>query len=90
MSTGDSNKYCKYCISLKDEDLTLNLSMQAISLAGLTLLCIPNVLDGDQLSTDIDAIMQAIKEHTPKKILAIVTPTSCFAPRAADRLIEVH
>lgn len=39
--------------------------------------------------TDVDAIREKIKELGSDKILAILTTTSCFAPRVPDDVEEI-
>ncbi|KAK0423871.1 hypothetical protein QR680_008380 [Steinernema hermaphroditum] len=42
----------------------------------------------DSLQTNIDGIRRVIRDR-PEQILAVMTTTSCFAPRAPDDLVEV-
>lgn len=42
--------------------------------------------DGDQLVTDVAAIEAAVQRLGPEAVVAVVTTTSCFAPRCADLL----
>lgn len=46
---------------------------------------IENVLEGDELRTDISRIELVINELGPDAILCIMTTTSCFAPRGPDK-----
>lgn len=46
---------------------------------------VPPTLDGDQLSTNIEFIKARIESLGEDSILAVVSTTSCFAPRGADR-----
>ena len=41
------------------------------------------------LSNDLDAIEAKIKEIGADKILAVMSTTSCFAPRIPDRVDQV-
>jgi O-phospho-L-seryl-tRNASec:L-selenocysteinyl-tRNA synthase len=61
---------------------------KAIQSAGMTVVVIPTTLDGDQVVTDLDAMEKALNEHQGK-VLAIITTTSCFAPRVPDKVDEV-
>jgi len=59
---------------------------------GLETIIIENILDGDECRTDLNAIQEAIETHggdNGEEILCILTTSSCFAPRAPDRLAEV-
>lgn len=62
---------------------------KAIFTAGFIPIVIENVLEGDELRTDVKAIERCLNEIDNEEILALVTTSSCFAPRAPDRLIEV-
>lgn len=46
---------------------------------------IENILEGDELRTDVKGIERAITEKGGDNILCVMTTTSCFAPRAADK-----
>ena len=59
---------------------------KAIVAAGLQCIVIPTKIDHDAVVTDIDAIRHAIQTYTPSRILAIITTTSCFAPRVPDQV----
>jgi len=59
---------------------------------GLETIIIENTLEGDECRTDLNAIQEAIETHggdNGEEILCILTTSSCFAPRAPDRLAEV-
>jgi len=47
------------------------------------------VLEGDELRTDLSALEKCLSEIDREEILAVVTTSSCFAPRSPDRLVEV-
>ncbi|WAR21169.1 SPCS-like protein [Mya arenaria] len=49
---------------------------------------IENKLEGDELRTDEVAMETKIQELGPENIVCVMTTTSCFAPRAPDRLLE--
>jgi len=61
---------------------------KAIHSAGLQCVVVPTKMEGDSVVTDIDAMEQALNEHSGK-VLAIITTTSCFAPRVPDAVDEV-
>lgn len=46
---------------------------------------VENVLEGDELRTDIKQIESLINDKGPDTILCVMSTTSCFAPRAADK-----
>lgn len=55
---------------------------KAISSAGLTCVVIPTTLEGDQVVTNLQALEEAMSD----KVLAVITTTSCFAPRVRDKI----
>lgn len=50
---------------------------------------IENCLDGDELRTDVAEIDRQITALKPESIAAVMTTTSCFAPRGIDKLEDV-
>jgi len=62
---------------------------KAIITAGFEPVVIENVLEGDELRTDLDAIQQKIDELGAENVLCVYTTTSCFTPRTPDKLEEV-
>jgi O-phospho-L-seryl-tRNASec:L-selenocysteinyl-tRNA synthase len=64
--------------------------LKSILSAGLTPLVVENVLEeSGQLRTDVDAVQQLFDQHGSASVLAVMTTTSCFAPRGMDRLVEI-
>lgn len=63
--------------------------LKAIVSANLEVVPLENVLDGDELHTGMAVMRQAVDRLGPDSIVCIVTTTSCFAPRAADSVVEV-
>ena len=63
--------------------------LKAVVSAGLEPIVIKNLLLGDQLSTDMGAIEARIEELGPDNIVCVVSTTSCFAPRGADKVEEI-
>jgi len=61
---------------------------KAITSAGLSCIVVPTKLDGDAVVTDVAAMETAMKEHQGK-VLAVITTTSCFAPRVPDQVDKV-
>jgi len=61
---------------------------KAIQSAGLQCVVVPTTQEGDEVVTDLDAMQSTLQEHEGK-VLAIITTTSCFAPRVPDKVDEV-
>ncbi|KAM9330371.1 O-phosphoseryl-tRNA(Sec) selenium transferase [Gastrophryne carolinensis] len=57
--------------------------------AGFEPVVIENVLEGDELRTDLPTIESRIQELGPENILCVHSTTSCFAPRVPDRVEEL-
>ena len=49
---------------------------------------IENLLEGDELRTNVAEMERKIKELGADKIVCIMTTTSCFAPRVPDRFVD--
>lgn len=49
---------------------------------------IENVLEGDELRTDLEAVEKKIEELGAENILCVHSTTSCFAPRVPDRQVN--
>ena len=54
-------------------------------LLGYEPLIIENVLEGDELRTDVDEVLRKIVEVGAENILCVMSTTSCFAPRVPDK-----
>ena len=63
--------------------------MKAVVSAGLELVVVPMLREGDQLRTDLQAVRHHIERLGPDNIVAVVSTTSCFAPRSADNVVEL-
>ena len=63
--------------------------LKSLVLAGVRVIPMAMRHVGDQLLTDTEALEAKIDELGADKVLAIVTTTSCFAPRAADDVVAV-
>lgn len=61
---------------------------KAITSAGFVCVPVQTKRDSDQVVTDLEAIKLALQEYGPR-VLAIITTTSCFAPRVPDSVDEV-
>ena len=46
---------------------------------------VENVLEGDELRTDVEAVEERIQKLEPASVACVLTTTSCFAPRAYDK-----
>ena len=77
-------------VSLKIIFLRLkNYYPQSMISAGFTPIVIENLLEGDELRTDVEAIEQAILRVGSEQVLCVHTTTSCFAPRVPERFVQV-
>ena len=64
--------------------------LKSILTAGLVPCVVENALEGEELRTDLGALEAAIEAcGGPEACCAVLTTTSCFAPRAPDRVVEV-
>jgi len=70
---------------------------KAVLSAGLTCVVVPTRLDNanttpttntDQVITDLDAMTQLMTTYS-HRILAVISTTSCFAPRVSDKVDEI-
>jgi O-phospho-L-seryl-tRNASec:L-selenocysteinyl-tRNA synthase len=61
---------------------------KAITSAGFICVIIPTKMDGDQVVTDLEAMQAALEQHG-ERVLAVITTTSCFAPRVPDQVDQV-
>ncbi|XP_004762735.1 O-phosphoseryl-tRNA(Sec) selenium transferase [Mustela putorius furo] len=57
--------------------------------AGFEPVVIENILEGDELRTDLKAVESKVQELGPDSILCVHSTTSCFAPRVPDRVEEL-
>ncbi|KAG5261436.1 hypothetical protein AALO_G00304500 [Alosa alosa] len=62
---------------------------KAMVTAGFEPIVIENILEGDELRTDLDTVQKKIDELGAENILCVHSTTSCFAPRVPDRLEEL-
>ncbi|XP_067037810.1 O-phosphoseryl-tRNA(Sec) selenium transferase-like isoform X1 [Acropora muricata] len=62
---------------------------KCILTAGFQPVIVENVLEGDELRTDLAAVEKQVKDLGSENVLCVLTTTSCFAPRTPDRLEEV-
>lgn len=65
-------------------------ALKAVFAAGCVPAVVENVLEGDELRTDVPGVAAAIAAAGgPESVVAVITTTSCFAPRGCDRVVEV-
>lgn len=57
--------------------------------AGFEPVVIENLLEGDELRTDLQSVESKIQQLGAENVLCVHSTTSCFAPRAPDRLEEL-
>jgi O-phospho-L-seryl-tRNASec:L-selenocysteinyl-tRNA synthase len=62
--------------------------LKAVLTAGLQCVVVPTRLSGDEVATDLTAMEELLEEHG-ERVLAVVTTTSCFAPRVPDKVDDV-
>ncbi|KAJ8382082.1 hypothetical protein SKAU_G00028600 [Synaphobranchus kaupii] len=58
---------------------------KAMITAGFEPVVVENVLEGDELRTDLETVKRKIEELGAENILCVHSTTSCFAPRVPDR-----
>jgi O-phospho-L-seryl-tRNASec:L-selenocysteinyl-tRNA synthase len=61
--------------------------LKCIPCAGLEIVCIENLFEGDEVRTNVVEIKRMIEKLGKDSILCVLSTTSCFAPRAPDRYI---
>ncbi|CAI8033170.1 O-phosphoseryl-tRNA(Sec) selenium transferase [Geodia barretti] len=65
------------------------VSAVRLSLSGFQPVVVENVLEGDELRTDVTAVEEEIRNLGAETVACVFTTTSCFAPRAYDKLSEI-
>lgn len=65
------------------------MKLLLLSFSGLTPVVVENVLDGDELRTNVAEIERQVERLGPDSVVAVMTTTSCFAPRGIDKLEAV-
>jgi O-phospho-L-seryl-tRNASec:L-selenocysteinyl-tRNA synthase len=61
---------------------------KAVSSAGLVCVVVPTKVSGDAVVTDMEAMQEAMEKYDGR-VLAVITTTSCFAPRVPDSVDRV-
>lgn len=64
--------------------------LKAVVSAGLKAVPLALAAVGDELRTDVAALEAQLARLGPANVVAVVTTTSCFAPRAADDIVAVR
>ena len=64
--------------------IALSRSCPTVS-SGFEPVVVENVLEGDELRTDLEAVERKIEELGADNVLCVHSTTSCFAPRVPDR-----
>jgi O-phospho-L-seryl-tRNASec:L-selenocysteinyl-tRNA synthase len=60
---------------------------KCIMTAGLIPLVVENVVNGDAIETDVEAVARLLVSDEYKgKVVAVLSTTSCFAPRRPDKI----
>uniref|UniRef100_A0A674F0Z4 O-phosphoseryl-tRNA(Sec) selenium transferase n=1 Tax=Salmo trutta TaxID=8032 RepID=A0A674F0Z4_SALTR len=59
---------------------------KAMITAGFEPVVVENILEGDELRTDLEVVDRKMQELGAENILCVHSTTSCFAPRVPDRL----
>lgn len=63
--------------------------IKSLILSGFTPIIIENILVNDELQTDLVSLEEKINELNPDNICCIFSVSSCFAPRAIDKIEEI-
>lgn len=77
--------FCQYLACRVDQ----KTCVKCVVAAGLELAVVPMLLKGDELCTDMALLEAKVKDLGSSQIVAVLSTTSCFAPRAADDLIAI-
>lgn len=62
--------------------------LKAIVTAGLIPLVVNNIVDHDEISTDMSEVERMLELHK-LEVLCVLSTTSCFAPRRPDKIDEI-
>jgi O-phospho-L-seryl-tRNASec:L-selenocysteinyl-tRNA synthase len=61
---------------------------KAVLSAGFQCVVVPTKVEGDMVVTDLDAIKRNLDKYK-NRVLAVISTTSCFAPRVPDQIDEI-
>ncbi|KAG0722454.1 O-phosphoseryl-tRNA(Sec) selenium transferase [Chionoecetes opilio] len=86
LSLRDSRPQAKYVLWPRIDQKSC---LKSISTAGFEVVVVENVLEGDEIRTDVPALKEKVTSLGAENVAAVLTTTSCFAPRGVDRLEEV-
>jgi len=86
LSLVKSKPNAKYVIWTRMDQKT---ALKAIFSANLIPLVSENIQEGDEVRTNLPQIEEIIAKTGAENILAIVSTSSCFAPRVPDKLEEI-
>ena len=50
---------------------------------------VENVLEVDELRTDVSSVEEKIQSLGAERVACVFTTTSCFAPRAYDKCVNI-
>lgn len=72
---------CKVVMWLRIDQKTC---LKSIYTAGCTAHVVSNKMEGDNVVTDLEGLAAAIAQVGADNVLAVISTTSCFAPRRPD------
>jgi len=61
---------------------------KAVLSAGFQCIVVPTTMDGDEVITDLMAMNEMMEQYRGQ-VLAVISTTSCFAPRVPDQIDEI-
>uniref|UniRef100_A0A8C1SA95 O-phosphoseryl-tRNA(Sec) selenium transferase n=1 Tax=Cyprinus carpio TaxID=7962 RepID=A0A8C1SA95_CYPCA len=83
-------RFRSFCLKISSSKRSLIENLTCLSpLKGFEPVVIENVLEGDELRTNLEEVERKIEELGAENILCVHSTTSCFAPRVPDRLEEL-
>ena len=62
---------------------------KAVTTAGFTCVVVPTVCNGDSVVTNVSALQEMLLHDYHDQVVAVITTTSCFAPRIPDKVDQV-
>ena len=94
MCTGMSMSLVLSSLRQKGKDVVLwsridqKSCFKAVLTAGMECVVVPTKINGMEVVTDVEAMKSLIQQYKGR-VMAIITTTSCFAPRVADQVDQV-
>ena len=61
---------------------------KAILSAGLKCVVVPTIMENDSVVTDVEKLEECMNKYKDR-LLAVISTTSCFAPRVPDKVDEI-